>query len=140
MTEEQRSYCMSRIRGKNTSIENLLAHELWHRGLRFRRNGRGIYGHPDISIRKYRIAIFCDGDFWHGYDWENRKDAIKSNREYWIAKIERNMEKDAEVNHILSSQGWTVIRLWEHEIRNDLPDAADLVMRLIREKKAQLNE
>lgn len=140
MTEEQRSYCMSRIRGKNTSIENLLAHELWHRGLRFRRNGRGIYGHPDISIRKYRIAIFCDGDFWHGYDWENRKDAIKSNRDYWIAKIERNMEKDAEVNHILSSQGWTVIRLWEHEIRNDLPDAADLVMRLIREKKAQLNE
>lgn len=140
MTEEQRSYCMSRIRGKNTSIENLLAHELWHRGLRFRRNGRGIYGHPDISIRKYRIAIFCDGDFWHGYDWENRKDAIKSNREYWIAKIERNMEKDAEVNHILSSQGWTVIRLWEHEIRNDLPDAADLVMRLIGEKKAQLNE
>ena len=95
MTEEQRSYCMSRIRGKNTSIENLLSHELWHRGLRFRRNGRGIYGHPDISIRKYRIAIFCDGDFWHGYDWENRKDAIKSNREYWIAKIERNMEKDA---------------------------------------------
>lgn len=140
MTEEQRSYCMSRIRGKNTSIENLLAHELWHRGLRFRRNGRGIYGHPDISIRKYRIAIFCDGDFWHGYDWENRKDAIKSNRDYWIAKIERNMEKDAEVNHILSSQGWTVIRLWEHEIRNDLPDAADLVMRLIGEKKAQLNE
>ncbi len=140
MTEEQRSYCMSRIRGKNTSIENLLSHELWHRGLRFRRNGRGIYGHPDISIRKYRIAIFCDGDFWHGYDWENRKDAIKSNREYWIAKIERNMEKDAEVNHILSSQGWTVIRLWEHEIRNDLPDAADLVMRLIGEKKAQLNE
>ena len=76
MTEEQRSYCMSRIRGRDTSIERILSRSLWHRGLRFRKNSKAVYGHPDISIRKYRIAIFCDGDFWHGYDWENRKDSV----------------------------------------------------------------
>ena len=67
MTDEQRSYTMSRIRGKGTSIERMLSHTLWHRGLRFRKNSRYVYGHPDISVKKYRIAIFCDGDFWHGY-------------------------------------------------------------------------
>ena len=116
----------------------LLSRALWHRGLRFRKNSKHVYGHPDISIRKYKIAIFCDGDFWHGYDWENRKDEIKSNRDYWIPKIERNMRKDIEVNHILESMGWTVIRVWEHEIRKDLPDTADMIMRIVEEKKKLL--
>lgn len=87
MTEEQRSYNMSRIRGKNTSIEVILSHALWHRGLRFRKNSPHVYGHPDISVKKYKVAIFCDGDFWHGYDWENRRDEIKSNRDYWLSLI-----------------------------------------------------
>ncbi len=126
---------MSRIRGKDTSIERMLSKELWHRGLRFRKNSRSVYGHPDISIKKYRIAIFCDGDFWHGYDWENREKSIKSNREYWIPKIERNIRKDIETNHIFSSLGYTVIRVWEHEIRNDLKDTADMIMRYIEEAK-----
>ena len=137
MTEEQRSYCMSRIRGRDTSIERILSRSLWHRGLRFRKNSKAVYGHPDISIRKYRIAIFCDGDFWHGYDWENRKDSIKSHRDYWIPKIERNMQKDVEVNHVLESMGYTVIRVWEHEIRKDADDAADMIMRIVNEKKNQ---
>ena len=140
MTDEQRSYTMSRIRGKGTSIERMLSHALWHRGLRFRKNSRYVYGHPDISVKKYRIAIFCDGDFWHGYDWENRQNTIKSNREYWIPKIERNMQKDIEVNHILQSKGWTVIRVWEHEIRDDLPDTADMIMRIVREKQTQADQ
>ncbi len=127
---------MSRIKGKNTSIEMLLSRALWHRGLRFRKNSSHVYGHPDISVKKYRIAIFCDGDFWHGYDWENRKSGIKSNTGYWIPKIERNMQKDIETNHVLESMGWTVIRVWEHEIRKNLPDIADMIMRIIAEKKA----
>ena len=135
MTESQRSYCMSRIKGKNTSIEKILSKALWHRGLRFRKNSSSIYGHPDISIKKYRIAIFCDGDFWHGYDWENRRDSIKSNREYWIAKIERNIAKDEEVNHILTAMGYRVIRIWEHEIRNDLDDTVSMIIRTIDEQK-----
>ena len=137
MTESQRSYCMSRIKGKDTSIERILSKALWHKGLRFRKNSKAIYGHPDISIRKYRIAIFCDGDFWHGYDWENRKNSIKSHRDYWIPKIERNIEKDVEVNHVLHGMGYTVIRLWEHEIRKDADDAADMIMRIVNEKKNQ---
>lgn len=127
---------MSRIKGKNTSIEMLLSRALWHRGLRFRKNSSHVYGHPDISVKKYRIAIFCDGDFWHGYDWENRKSGIKSNTGYWIPKIERNMQKDIETNHVLESMGWTVIRVWEHEIKKNLPDIADMIMRIIAEKKA----
>ena len=125
---------MSRIKGKGTSIELLLSKALWHRGLRFRKNSSSVYGHPDISVKKYKVAIFCDGDFWHGYDWENRKDSIKTNRDYWIPKIERNIVKDAEVSHTLQSMGWTVIRIWEHEIRNDLPGIADMILRIIREK------
>ena len=139
MTESQRSYCMSRIKGKDTSIERILSKALWHKGLRFRKNSKSIYGHPDISIRKYRIAIFCDGDFWHGYDWENRKDSIKSNREYWIPKIERNMAKDEEVNHVLSAMGFTVIRVWEHEIRKDLDDTVAMILRAVEENKTALH-
>ena len=137
MTKEQRSYNMSRIKGKDTSIERILSRALWRRGLRFRKNSSSVYGHPDISIKKYRIAIFCDGDFWHGYDWENRKNSIKSHRDYWIPKIERNIEKDVEVNHVLHGMGYTVIRLWEHEIRKDADDAADMIMRIVNEKKNQ---
>ncbi len=137
MTDEQRSYNMSRIKGKNTTIEMLLSKALWHRGLRFRKNSKAVYGHPDISIKKYKVAIFCDGDFWHGWDWENRKDSIKNNREYWIPKIERNMQKDIEVNHVLSSMGWRVIRVWEHEIRDNLPDTADMIIRIVNEVQAK---
>ena len=130
---------MSRIRGTGTSIERMLSHALWHRGLRFRKNSRYVYGHPDISVKKYRIAIFCDGDFWHGYDWENRQADIKSNRDYWIPKIERNIAKDTEVNHALEAMGWTVIRIWEHEIRRDLDGVADMIMRLIDERRIRMN-
>lgn len=135
MQKEERSLLMSRIKGKDTSIEVLLRKELYKRGIRYRKN-TSLYGHPDISIRKYRIAIFCDGDFWHGYDWEEREKDIKSNRDYWIRKIERNMEKDIEVNHVLEHLGYTVIRVWEHEIRKDLIGVADMIEDIIKSKKA----
>lgn len=128
---------MSCIHGKDTSIERMLSRELWHRGFRFRKNSKLIYGHPDIAIKRYKVAIFCDGDFWHGYDWENREKQIKSNREYWIPKIERNMTKDIETNHVLASMGYTVIRVWEHDIRKDLKGTADMIERLINEKRSQ---
>lgn len=130
---------MSRIKGKNTSIERALSRALWHKGIRFRKNSSSVFGHPDISIKKYRIAIFCDGDFWHGYDWENRKDAIKSRREYWIPKIERNIAKDEETNHILTAMGYKVIRVWEHEIRNDIDDVVAMIMRAIEEQRINLS-
>lgn len=132
----QRSYNMSRIKGKQTSIEVALSKALWHRGLRLRKNQRGIYGHPDLSNKRLKVAIFTDGDFWHGFDWEERRDSIKSNRSYWIPKIEKNMDKDTEVNRELLAKGWLVIRVWEHEIKKDISGTADMIYRLIKERES----
>ena len=111
---------MSRIKNKNTSIEIALQKAIWHLGIRYRKNYTKLPGAPDIAITKYRIAIFCDGEFWHGKDWVTKKPKIQSNREYWIAKIERNMARDNEANEALSSLGWTVIRFWGTDISKDL--------------------
>lgn len=127
MSVSNRSYIMSKIKSKDTSIEKTLRSELFKRGIRFRKNVKTIYGHPDIAIKKYKIAIFCDGDFWHGFNWEEREKDIKSNRDYWVPKIERNMEKDIEVNHVLSHLGYTVIRVWEHEILKDIDGVCRLI-------------
>lgn len=91
MTPEQRSRTMSHIKGKDTSIEVILRKALWHKGIRYRKNYKKLPGTPDIAITKYRIAIFCDSEFFHGYNWEVKKQKLGHNREYWIKKIERNM-------------------------------------------------
>lgn len=140
MPDEKRSFIMSQIRGKDTSIEVSLRKELFSRGIRYRKNSSSVYGHPDISIKKYKIAIFCDGDFWHGYNWEETKQNIKSNREFWIKKIEHNIDKDIEVNHVLAHMGYTVIRVWEHEIKKDLDGVASMIEREILRKKYEYNE
>ena len=140
MPDEKRSFIMSQIRGKDTSIEVSLRKELFSRGIRYRKNSSSVYGHPDISIKKYKIAIFCDGDFWHGYNWEETKQNLKSNREFWIKKIERNIDKDIEVNHVLAHMGYTVIRVWEHEIKKDLDGVASMIEREILRKKYEYNE
>lgn len=135
MFDENRSKIMSKIRGTDTKIEVKLRHELYKRGIRYRKNVKDIYGRPDIAIKKYKIAIFCDGDFWHGYDWENRRNSIKTNIEFWTRKIERNIEKDVEVNHVLKYMGYTVIRVWEHEIDNNVEAIADMIEQEIKSKK-----
>ena len=94
---------MSQIRSKGTKPEKLLKKALWLAGVRYKTPKKPLPGKPDISLKKYQLVIFVDGVFWHGYDWGNRKHSIKSNREFWIAKIERNMERDQEVR-ILSNQ------------------------------------
>ena len=111
---------MQAIRSKDTSIEIKLRKALWHQGIRYRKNYGGLAGKPDIVLTKHKIVIFCDSDFWHGYDWETNRHKIKSNHDYWIPKIERNMERDRAVNKCLEEEGWTVIRLWERQIRKDL--------------------
>ena len=87
LTPEQRRKNMQAIRSTDTSIEIALRTALWHRGVRYRKNYKQLPGKPDIAITKYRIVVFCDSDYWHGYDWENRHQRIKSNRDYWIPKI-----------------------------------------------------
>lgn len=119
-TTPERSHTMSRIKGKDTKIELKLRKALWHIGIRYRKNYQKIPGSPDIALTKYQIAIFCDSDFWHGYDWNERKNRIHSNRLYWIPKIERNIERDKEVDDQLIQLGWLPLHFWEHRINKDL--------------------
>ena len=126
---------MSRIKSKNTKIEILLRKTLWHKGIRYRKNYKLLPGTPDIAITKYNIAIFCDGEFWHGKDWELKREHIFSNREYWIPKIERNMRRDDEINSRLERLGWVVIRFWGKDIQKNLNSCVEAVEEIIFDMK-----
>lgn len=135
LTPEQRRRNMQAIKSKDTTIELALRKALWSKGIRYRKNCKTLIGKPDIAITKYKIAVFCDSEYWHGYDWENRNQKIKSNREYWIPKIERNMARDQEVSAALEQDGWTVIRFWERQIRKELDSCVDEVLSAIEKKR-----
>lgn len=134
-TPEQRRRNMQAIKNKDSEIEKMLRQELWRRGLRYRKNVRGIFGHPDIAFIGKKIAVFCDSEFWHGYDWDNRKNDIKSRKEFWIPKIERNIQRDLEVNQKLEGEGWIVIRFWGKEIKKNTADCAQRVEEIIRSRE-----
>ena len=127
LTPEQRHKNMQAVKSKDSKIEVLLRQELWKRGLKYRKNVKTVYGHPDNAFIGKKVAVFCDSEFWHGYDWENRKSDIKSNKEFWISKIERNMARDEEVNDYLTSHGWTVLRFWGKQIQKEAVKCADLI-------------
>ena len=133
-TPEQRRRNMQAVKNKDSQIELLLRQELWSRGLRYRKNVNRIYGKPDIVFIGKKIAVFCDSEFWHGYNWEERKKDFKSHQEFWIPKIERNMERDAEVTAKLESEGWTVIRFWGNEIKKDTAQCADIIEKAVHSK------
>lgn len=132
-TKEQISYNMKQVKNKDSRIEILLRKELWSRGLRYRKNTNKVFGHPDIAFLGKKIAVFCDSEFWHGYNWEERKNDFKSHQDFWIPKIERNMERDAEVTERLKSEGWTVIRFWGNEIKKDTAKCADTIEKAVKE-------
>lgn len=119
-TKEQISYNMQRVKSKDSKIELLLRKALWNNGFRYRKNVKNIFGHPDIAFIGKKVAIFIDSEFWHGYDWDNRKHDFKSHQEFWIPKIERNIARDNEVTAFLINNGWVVIRFWGREIKNNL--------------------
>ena len=132
-TNEQISYNMSRVKNKNTTIEVRLESELLRRGLGgFVRNHKDIPGKPDFAYVARKIAVFCDGDFWHGYNWGEAKEEIHSNQEFWISKIEKNMARDARVNELLAELGWKVLRFWGHDLKKDLGRCADRVEEELR--------
>lgn len=120
LTKEQRHKNMKAVKNKDSKIEILLRKALWSKGYRYRKNYTKLEGKPDIVLQKYKVAIFCDSEFWHGYDWDVRKQDIKSNRDFWIKKIESNIQRDVTVNKILKNQGWKVVRFWGREIQKDL--------------------
>lgn len=131
-TTEQISYNMKKVKNKDSQIERLLRRELWSRGLRYRKNVTTILGKPDIVFKGKKVAVFCDSEFWHGYDWENRCNDFKSNREFWIPKIERNIQRDKEVTSELIRQGWTVLRFWGKDIEKDTIGCADRIEEVVR--------
>ncbi|HET8735210.1 MAG TPA: very short patch repair endonuclease [Pricia sp.] len=119
-TTPKRSKIMSKIRGKNTKPELVFRKALYAAGYRYRIDYKKLIGKPDILLKKYKTAIFIDGEYWHGHNWAERKPKVKTNREFWIAKIERNMQRDGEVNSELEHLGYTVFRFWETEIKKEL--------------------
>ena len=135
LTPKQRHKCMSHIKSKDTSIEILLRKALWHEGIRYRKNYDKLQGKPDIVITKYKVAIFCDGELWHGKDWETRKGTLKTNRDYWISKIERNITRDNENEKRLKNKGWIVLRFWGKDIKKNLADCVKEIKELIYEIK-----
>ena len=108
---------------------------LWHEGIRYRKNLKTLPGKPDIAITKYKIAIFCDGELWHGKDWKTRKESIKTNRDYWIPKIERNIARDNENERKLQCMGWVIMRFWGKDITKNLVDCVNEIKDAIHEVK-----
>ena len=133
-TKEQISYNMSQVKNKDSQIELMLRKELWARGLRYQKNVSGITGKPDIVFKGKKVVVFCDSEFFHGYDWENRKNDIKSNRDFWISKIERNIQRDKEVTACLEADGWIVLRFWGRDIKKELNKCADCIEEVLRNR------
>ncbi|MET4083430.1 DNA mismatch endonuclease (patch repair protein) [Pedobacter sp. UYP30] len=134
-TSSKRSATMAKIKAKDTSQELRFRKALWANNVRYRIHLKKVLGKPDIVIKKYRLAIFVDGDFWHGYGWAERKQKIKTNAAFWIPKIERNMQRDVFVNQQLTYMGYTVMRFWEHELKKNLDICVNQVVLYIETAK-----
>ena len=132
ITPEQRSKVMSSIRAKSR-LEDKVAHELFKRGLRYRRNNRKLLGTPDISIQKYKVVIFIDSCFWHSCPLHGNRP--KSNVEFWNKKLDRNIEKATEVNAYYKEHGWHIMRVWEHDLKEDYEGTIERIETFIREAK-----
>lgn len=132
LTPEQRHKNMVAVKSSGSKIEVMLMKELWSRGLRYRKNVKSVIGKPDIAFIGRKVAVFCDSEFWHGYNWNERKSDFKSNQEFWIPKIERNMQRDIEVTKRLEADGWTVLRFWGNDIKKHLQQCADIIESAVR--------
>ncbi len=124
---EQRRKNMQAVKASGSKIEIILGKAMWAKGYRYRKQSKNILGKPDFTFKKYKIAIFCDSEFWHGKSWEIKKYKIKSNHSFWYKKIERNIERDKEVNIGLSSQGWIVLRFWGKDIIRNSPKCIEII-------------
>lgn len=120
LTPEQRRKNMQAVKNKGSKIEIALAKALWAKGHRYRKNDKSVYGKPDLTLKRYNLAIFVDSEFWHGKNWDIHKKDHKTNKAFWHKKIERNIERDKLVNRVLKKDGWTVLRFWGKDIENEL--------------------
>jgi DNA mismatch endonuclease (patch repair protein) len=134
---------MAAVRSKDSKAELALRRALHARGLRYRLHARDVAGRPDLVIRSRRLAVFVDGDMWHGNEHHRRglsslADLFPTRTDWWVAKIERNMQRDREVNARLAADGWTVIRIWESEVLADPAKAADRILDVLGPRPPQL--
>jgi DNA mismatch endonuclease (patch repair protein) len=134
---------MSHIRSSDTKPEIFFRKALWKMGIRYRKNVKGLFGKPDIAIKKYKVAIFIDGDFWHGANWEkrhfsSREEMLSSYTDYWQKKIRRNIERDNEVNEYYRNSSWTILRFWQSDIEKDLNACIIKAWETVNNKKAEL--
>ena len=134
VTPEERSRIMSLIRSTNTKEEVRLAKALWNLGYRYRKNNKTVFGKPDFTFKQLKIAIFVDSEFFHGKDWGTRKKP-QTNPEFWIKKIERNMQRDIEVNAYLESQNWKILRFWSNDIKKYLDSCILEIQNVIAERQ-----
>lgn len=141
LTKEQRHKNMKNIKSKDTKIELILRKALWTNGIRYRKNYSQLPGKPDIAITKYKIAIFCDGEFFHGYDWTNQKKRLRNsnNSEYWIKKISRNISRDNYIDKQLFALGWTVVHFWGKYILKYTDECVTYIEEIIYEKEINKN-
>lgn len=120
LTKEQRRKNMQAIKSKGTKDEVLLAKTLWNLGYRYRKNNKNVFGKPDLTFKKNKLAIFVDSEYFHGKDWDTEKFRIQTNRDFWWKKIEQNIKRDKIVNEELSKNGWKILRFWSKDIRKNL--------------------
>ena len=137
LTKEQRHKAMSHIKSKDTSIEVALRKALWKKGFRYRKNWKELPGHPDIAITKYRVAVFCDGELFHGKNWDVLKPKLQAghNGAYWVGKIERNMQRDGEIDKALRPRDWTVIHFWGLDMKKDVDACVNVIEEHIFDKQ-----
>lgn len=128
---------MQSVKATGSKIETTLAKELWALGHRYRKNDKSLYGVPDLTMKRYKLAIFVDSEFWHGKDCQKHKKDHKSNKEFWYKKIERNIERDKEVNAFLLKSGWKVLRFWGLDITKNLRTCTDKITAVINESKRE---
>lgn len=137
LTKEQRRKNMQAVKAKGSKIETTLAKALFAKGYRYRKNDKTVFGKPDLTFKSLKIAVFVDSEFWHGKDWEIKKLEHKSNQDFWIPKIERNIERDKEVNSQLLKEGWIILRFWGKDIEKKLQDCITKIEDAINEAKGK---
>lgn len=140
LTKEQRRKNMQAIRSKNTKAEVALAKALWEKEYRYRKNDKSVFGTPDLTFKRFQIAVFVDSEFFHGKNWKNEKFRIKSNRRFWWKKIDNNIRRDRQVNRYLKKDGWIILRFWSTDINKKLPDCVAKIEGVINERRLALTK
>ena len=130
LTRQQRSYCMSRVKNKGTDLERIIGSELRKRGLKFKKNFKQLPGSPDIAFPSSKLAVFIDGDYWHGYRFPLWKDDLPK---FWQNKISVNRDRDRRNFRKIRNMGWRVIRIWKHQIKKDFNSCVVKIAKTVEE-------